>query len=114
MKNGLPLSVVAVADDPLQEMLLDALLDDRSPYDSVFVESAARAYGRIRQLIPRLIILLTRIDDPKTCRLLTMLAVDDELRRIPVVTWAIADDAPQPDEAIVEERSTGFSGIVRV
>ena len=114
MTNSLPLSVVAVTEDALQETLLEALLDDRSPHDAVFVESVARAYGRIRQLLPERIIVLTRIDDAETCRLLTMLAVDRDLRGIPVVTWAIAEDPPQTDDAVIEERSTGFSGMVRV
>ena len=114
MTSGRPLSVVAVTGDALQETLLDALLDDRNPYDAVFVESVARAYGRIRQIVPELIIVLTRIDDGETCRLLTMLALDRSVREIPVMTWAIAEDAPQPGEAVVEERSTGSSGMVRV
>jgi len=114
MTSCLPLKVVAVSDDALRPMLLDALLDNRSPHDVVFVESITCAYGRIRQLLPELVIVLTRIDDAETCRLLTMLALDRDLRGIPVVTWASAEDAAPTDEAVTEERSTGSAGFARV
>ena len=103
-----------MSDDALRSVLLDLLLDDRSPYDVVYVESVARAYRRIRQLEPELIIVVTRIDDGESCRLLTMLSLDRDLRGIPVVTWPIGDDPGQSDEAAAGESSTGFSGYVRV
>jgi PleD family two-component response regulator len=114
MTDGLTLSVVAVTDDALQETLLDALLDDRSPYDAVFMESVARGYSRIRQIVPELIIVLTRIDDAETCRLLTMLALDRELCSIPVVTWVAPDAAAPTVEALRAERSAGLGELVHM
>ena len=114
MTNGLTLSVVAVTDDALQETLLDTLLDDRSPYNAVFMESVASGYSRIRQVVPELIIVLTRIDDAETCRLLTMLALDRELCGIPVVTWVAPEAAAPTVEAVSADRSARLCELVQM
>lgn len=98
--NRLPLKVVAVSDDPLRSKLLDALLRDGNPHDVIFVESLDCAYGRIRRLVPDLIVVLARIDDEQACRLLTMLQVDRELHDIPVVTWATGEGETDIDHVI--------------
>jgi CheY-like chemotaxis protein len=104
-----PLRVVAVSDDALRSKLLDALLDDTSIHDVVFVEPLTNAYKRIRQLAPELIIVLMRIDDETACQLLTMLELDRELLGIPVVTWATGENAGQTDYMVGGTVSTGYN-----
>jgi PleD family two-component response regulator len=94
-----PVRVVAVSDDALRPKLLDALMDDRASHDVVFVESLTRAYTRIRQLIPDLIVVYMRIDDERACRLLTMLESDRDLDAIPVLTWATSASGGETDDA---------------
>jgi ActR/RegA family two-component response regulator len=95
-----PRRVVAVSGDALRPKLLDALVDDRDSHDVVFVESLTRAYARIRQVIPDLIVVFMRIDDEQGCRLLTMLETDRELDSIPVLTWATSETGGETDDAI--------------
>lgn len=66
-------TVVAVSSDALRPELLELLfVYDRS--DAVIVvESIARAYARIAQLRPALVLLLMEIDDADACRLLSIL-----------------------------------------
>jgi DNA-binding NtrC family response regulator len=104
-----PLRIVAVSDDALRSKLLDALLDDASIHDVVFVEPLASAYKRIRQLAPGLIIVLMRIDDEAACQLLTMLELDRELLGIPVVTWAAGEHEGQIDYIVDSLASTGYN-----
>jgi hypothetical protein len=104
-----PLRVVAVSDDALRSKLLDALLDDASIHDVVFVEPLANAYKRIRKLAPELIIVLMRFDDETACQLLTMLELDRELLGIPVVTWATGENEGQTGYMVGSPVSTGYN-----
>jgi DNA-binding NtrC family response regulator len=104
-----PLRIVAVSDDALRSKLLDALLDDASIHDVVFVEPLTSAHKRIRQLAPELIIVLMRIDDEAACQLLTMLELDRELLGIPVVTWAAGEQEGQTDYIVDSPVSTGYN-----
>ena len=60
-------------------------------YDVVFVESNEHAYSQVKRVQPNLVILCTRIDDPEGFRVLSMLKLDDETRRIPVLTFTTED-----------------------
>jgi hypothetical protein len=83
-----PVKVVAVSDDALRSELLDALMIDDSACDMIFVEPVARAYSRIRELEPDLVLVFMEIDDLGGCQLLSMLQFDQDLRRIRVVACA--------------------------
>jgi PleD family two-component response regulator len=89
-------SFVAVSGDQRQEELLDVLLADEHDYGVVFVESIARSYSRIKQVVPDVVIVYCAIDDLAACQLLSMLKLDAELSRIRVVTCA---NAPSNDES---------------
>jgi CheY-like chemotaxis protein len=89
--NSSSLKVVAVSDDALRSELLDALIDD-SDYNVVVVESMLRAYSRIRQLEPDLVVVFMEIDDVNACQLLSMLEIDRTLNSIPVVTRATGSE----------------------
>ena len=66
--------------------MLEAVLD-AGRYDMVFVESGEHAYSHIKQVIPNLVILCTRIEELNGFQLLTMLKLDPETREIPVLTY---------------------------
>ena len=54
-----PFSVVAVSNDALRPELLDRLLVDVNDCTVIVVESVARAYAKIRQVQPHVVVLLT-------------------------------------------------------
>jgi CheY-like chemotaxis protein len=81
-----PSKVVAVSDNALRAALLDRLLDD-SDYDVIFVEPISRAYSRIKELRPDLVVVPMEIDAADACQLLSMLYIDHELRGIRVLAW---------------------------
>lgn len=66
--------------------MLEAVLDPGS-YDIVFVESGAHAYSQIKRVQPHLVILCMRIEDLEGFQVLSMLKLDDETFRIPVLTY---------------------------
>jgi len=68
--NGSSLKVVAISDDALRSELLDALIVDESDYKTIVVESIPRAYTRIREVEPDLVVVFMAIDDPNACQLL--------------------------------------------
>ena len=88
-----PLSVVAVSNDALRPELLDGLLVDDNDCTVIVVESVERAYSRIRQVQPHVVVLLMNIDDVDACQLLSMLHMDRSLRGTSVVTCATGPDA---------------------
>src|SRR5688572_29779769 len=66
--------------------MLEAVLD-AGRYDMVFVELGEHAYSHIKQVLPNLVILCTRIEELNGFQLLTMLKLDPETRDIPVLTY---------------------------
>ena len=102
---ALPQKVVVVNGTSEILELFEAVLE-AGRYDMVFVESSAHAYTRIKGVQPNLVILCMRLDDADAFNLLSMLKLDDETRRIPIVTYAQEFDAQseeQPDDDDVED-----------
>ena len=79
--------------------MLEAVLD-AGRYDMVFVESGEHAYSHIKQVLPNLVILCTRIEELNGFQLLTMLKLDPETREIPVLTYTTEYEGQDFDEAI--------------
>ena len=84
--------------------LLETVLD-AGHYDVVFVESSEHAYSHIKRVQPNLVILCMRIEDREGFQVLSMLKLDDETCRIPVVTYTteyegqeIEEDVPDASE----------------
>jgi CheY-like chemotaxis protein len=92
-----PVRVVAVSNDVLRPKLVHRLLED-GDYDVIVFESMARAYSRIRQLQPDVIVLFMEIDDVDGCQLLSMLEIDRSLSDVRVLACAACPDpaATQP------------------
>ena len=79
--------------------MLEAVLD-AGRYDMVFVESGEHAYSNIKQVLPNLVILCTRIEELDGFQLLTMLKLDPETRDIPVLTYTTEYEGQDFDAAI--------------
>ena len=96
--------VVVVNGSPEILEMLETVLD-AGRYDMVFVESSARAYSRVRHVQPDLVIVCMRMDDVAVFQLLSMLKLDTETRRIPVVTYATHQeaDSDESEDEVVEE-----------
>jgi CheY-like chemotaxis protein len=88
---------------------------DAGDYDVVFVEGIAHAYSRIKHVMPSLVIVCLSVDDLDGFHLLSMLKLDGETARIPVVTYtaapvdAIEDDSVDADDGFAHRRMTASS-----
>jgi CheY-like chemotaxis protein len=85
--------VVIVNGRPGIMSVLDAMLD-AGRYDILFVESQANAYSQIKRAQPSLVILCVRLDDMDGFQVLSMLKLDEDTRRIPILTLAADSDEP--------------------
>jgi CheY-like chemotaxis protein len=102
-----PQRVVVVNGNPNLLEMLEAVLD-AGRYDMTFAEASGHAYSSIRQVQPDLVILCMDLDEPAGFQLLSMLKLDPDTRRIPVVTYAgdgifAADDEDEEDEIDLED-----------
>jgi len=87
--------------------LLESVLE-AGHYDIVFVESSEHAYSQIKRVKPDLVILCVRIEDLDGFQVLSMLKLDEDTRRIPVLTYTTEyEGSESEDEAEDEERSAG-------
>ena len=77
--------------------LLETVLD-AGRYDVVFVESSEHAYSHIKRVQPNLVILCMRIEDRDGFHVLSMLKLDDETRRIPVLTYTTEYEGQATEE----------------
>jgi putative two-component system response regulator len=87
--------------------LLESVLD-AGYYDVVFAESSAHAYSQIKRVQPNLVILCVGIDDVDGFQVLSMLKLDEETRRIPVLTYTTEFDGHEPEDADEIAESAGF------
>lgn len=90
--------VIVNGGNQMSELLETAV--DAGHYDVVFVESITHAYSQIKKVQPDLVIISIRMDDADGVRVLSMLKLDPDTRRIPVLTHA----ADQDEEEDPEER----------
>jgi PleD family two-component response regulator len=77
--------------------LLETVLE-AGHYDIVFVESNGHAYSQIKRAQPNLVILCMRIEDREAFEVLSMLKLDDETRRIPVLTYTTEYEGAESDD----------------
>ena len=81
--------------------LLETVLD-AGHYDVVFVESSDHAYSHIKRVQPNLVILCMRIEDRDGFQVLSMLKLDDQTRRIPVLTYTTEYEGQETEEEVPE------------
>ncbi len=89
--------VVIVNGSTDMPTLLETVLE-AGHYDLVFVESSDHAYSQIKRLQPHLIILCMRFEDDDGFQVLSMLNMDDETRRIPVITYTTEYDGEEAEQ----------------
>jgi CheY-like chemotaxis protein len=106
------LSIMAVSNDALRPELLDRLLVDDNDFNVIVVESIERAYSRITQAQPDVVVVFMNIDDVDACQLLSVLHSDRGLRGMSVVTCATGPDAgATPHVSDFEERCDTRVGV---
>jgi PleD family two-component response regulator len=71
-------------------------------YDVVFVESSEHAYSHIKRVQPNLVILCMCLEDHDGFQVLSMLKLDDETRRIPVLTYATEFEGQEMEPEVPE------------
>ena len=67
-------------------------------HDVVLIGSVNDAYSQIRRVTPDLIVVYLSCNDVEGCRLLSMLALDRDTSRVPVVTY-ISGESPMTIQA---------------
>ena len=76
---------VAIVTPPAELDLLETILA-AGHYDIMVIASADRAYSVIKESQPHLVVMCVDIDETDGCNLLSMLMLDIETSRIPIVT----------------------------
>jgi len=71
-------------------------------YDVVFVESNEHAYSHIKRVQPHLVILCMCLEDHDGFQVLSMLKLDHETRRIPVLTYATEFEGQEVEQEVAE------------
>jgi PleD family two-component response regulator len=79
--------------------MLESVLD-AGRYDMVFVEPGERAYSQIKKVLPNLVILCTRIERLDGFQILTMLKLDPDTARIPVLTYTTEHEGQDFDTVL--------------
>ena len=78
-----------------EQLLADTVLEAVN-HHIVFLEPPAQAYSHIKRAAPDLVIVCLASDDMDGCQVLSMLALDSETARIPVLTFMVPDHDPDP------------------
>ena len=101
----LPLETLVVARD-VDGLGLLQRVDGTEGFSPMLLSPLSQAYAQIKRWHPSLIVICTNLDDVEGCQLLTMLTVDPDTRRIPVLILTTPDD---PEDWEVDSgRSTPF------
>ncbi len=88
--------VVIVNGSPDVLEMLETVMEP-GHYDIVFVESGAHAYSQVKRVRPQMVILCMRIEDLEGFQVLSMLKLDDETFRIPVLTYTTEYEGQDTD-----------------
>jgi DNA-binding response OmpR family regulator len=78
------------------ERVLTAIAQAGS-YDVVMVEPAARAYSQIKRLVPDMVVVCLSLDDPEGFQVMSMLQLDRDTAKIPVIMCLLQPAPPHPD-----------------
>jgi len=88
--------VIVGGDRDALEWLESALEPGR--YEMLFVDEIGRAYSRIKEVNPTLVVLCSPLNDVSAFQLLTCLNLDEETRQIPVHTYTTEWDGQNPGD----------------
>jgi DNA-binding response OmpR family regulator len=79
-------------------------LVEASDFDVIVMESIAHAYSRIKQVTPDFVIVIMTIDDAAGCQLLSMLKIDRDVSRIPLVICAMRGEESELEDDSASRR----------
>jgi PleD family two-component response regulator len=100
--NARPAQKVVIVNGCRETLQLLETVLEAGHYDIVFVESSQHAYSQIKRVQPHLVILYMRIDDIHGFQVLSMLKLDEETQRIPILTYTTEFEGEDPDEGALE------------
>jgi PleD family two-component response regulator len=80
---------------------------DAGHYDVVFAADLAHAYSEIKKNRPDLVILCLALDEPVGFQVLSMLNLDEDTRRIPLLTYT-SDPVPADGDAEADDDSPEY------
>ncbi len=106
--RAIPSRSVMVVNGPGAVLELFESILEPGHYDVVVVESADRAYSQIKAVQPDLVILCVRMDDPASLQVLSMLRLDPDTNRLPVVTYTIEGEYPKRIDELVDVPDSEF------
>ena len=84
---------VVVVNGSRETLALVESVLDAGHYDLVFAADLSHAYSEIKKDRPDLVILCMTLDDPVAFQVLSMLHLDEDTRRIPLLTYT-SDPVP--------------------
>jgi hypothetical protein len=105
------LRTVAVVSSHPYLHALETVLEGMD-HDVVFVEAMRHAYSEIKRVMPDLIVVCLSDDDAASCQVLSMLQLDADTARIPVLTYLTSLNSGYDEEALQAE--DGLSRVVPV
>jgi DNA-binding response OmpR family regulator len=73
---------------------------DAGDYDVIVLEPIAHAYSQIKRIAPNLIILCLSFDDPEAFQVLSMLHMDGDTARIPLLTYTATNSTDFQDDSV--------------
>ena len=88
---------VVVVNGSRETLALVESVLDAGHYDVVFAADLAHAYSEVKKNRPDLVILCLTLDDPIGFQVLSMLGLDEDTRRIPLLTYTSDPVAPDRD-----------------
>jgi len=96
-------TVTVVANQTPSDVLQTIL--DVGDYDIVHIEPVERAYSRIKQTLPSVVILCLEDDQTAACQVLSMLKLDGATSHIPVLTCVAPRESARVTDRFGEDPS---------
>jgi len=90
----LALRTALVVGHHVDEQVMGAIAQAGN-YDMVVVEPPHRAYSQIKRVVPDMVVVCLSLDDPDGFQVMSMLQLDRETARIPVIMCLVQSPAHQ-------------------
>ena len=104
------LPTVAVVSSHPHLQALEAVLGGLN-HDVVFINAISQAYSQIKRGMPDVVVVCLTDDDEASCQVLSMLRLDRETARIPVLTY-LQPPGTETDQELQEDDTFNGSGAV--
>ena len=101
-KSSPAMQKVVIVNGSMDMLALLETVLSAGHYDVVFVESNEHAYSHIKRVQPNLVILCMCLEDHDGFQVLSMLKLDHETRRIPVLTYATEFEGQEVEQEVAD------------